>query len=413
MLLGCIADDFTGASDLANTLTRNGMATIQFVGTPTSNAPADCEAGVVALKIRSSASADAVAQSLDALSWLRRQGCAQYLYKYCSTFNSTPDGNIGPVCEALVEALDVPAAVVCPAFPTTGRTLFMGHLFVNDRLLSKSGMEKHPLNPMTNSDIRRWLRRQTRSEVGLTPYRVVRDGSAAIRAALEAEAAAGRRLVVVDAVVDDDLREIGKAVAAHRFITGGSGIAIGLPDNFRNAGLLGQSAGGFGTVAGPGVVLSGSCSTASLAQVAAYIADHPGYKIDADAVVGGRVTVRDAFRFVMDHLDAAPIVYSTARVFDGGVGASALRQRTDRNRHSDILGDLAQQLTAAGVCRIVVGGGETSGAVVTALGLKSFRIGSEIDPGVPLLEADGQKPCFSHSKAAISAPLIFMPRRCE
>ena len=392
MLLGCIADDFTGASDLANTLTRNGMATIQFVGTPTSNAPADCEAGVVALKIRSSASADAVAQSLDALSWLRRQGCAQYLYKYCSTFDSTPDGNIGPVCEALVEALDVPAAVVCPAFPTTGRTLFMGHLFVNDRLLSESGMEKHPLNPMTDSDIRRWLRRQTRSEVGLTPYRVVRDGAAAIRTALEAEAAAGRRLVIVDAVVDDDLREVGKAVAGHRFVTGGSGIAIGLPDNFRNAGLLGQSAGGFGTVAGPGVVLSGSCSAASLAQVAAYIAGHPGYKIDADAVVEGRATVGEAFRFVMDHLDAAPIVYSTAE-------SSTVSSAQVRYGHEQIataieafFGDLAQQLTAAGVCRIVVGGGETSGAVVTALGLQSFRIGPEIDPGVPLLEADGQKP---------------------
>jgi uncharacterized protein YgbK (DUF1537 family) len=220
MLLGCVADDFTGASDLANTLTRRGMATIQFVGTPTSDAPADCDAGVVALKIRSIESADAVAQCLDALSWLRQQGCSQYMYKYCSTFDSTPDGNIGPVCEALADALDVPVTTVCPAFPTTGRTVFMGHLFVNDRLLNESGMEKHPLNPMTDPDIRRWLRRQTRGDVGLTPYRVVRDGAAAIRAALEAETAAGRRLVVVDAAIDEDLREIGKAVAGHKFITG-------------------------------------------------------------------------------------------------------------------------------------------------------------------------------------------------
>ena len=152
----------------------------------------------------------------------------------------------------------------------------MGHLFVNDRPLNESGMEKHPLNPMIDPDIRRWLRRQTRGDVGLTPYRVVREGAAAIRAALEAEAKAGRKLVVVDAVVDDDLRAIGQAVAEHKFVTGGSGIAIGLPDNFRNAGLLGHSAGGFSPIAGPGVVLSGSCSTASLAQVAAYVADHSG-----------------------------------------------------------------------------------------------------------------------------------------
>jgi 3-dehydrotetronate 4-kinase len=392
MLLGCIADDFTGASDLANTLTRGGMATIQFVGTPTSNAPAACEAGVVALKIRSTQSADAVAQSLDALSWLRRQGCNQYMYKYCSTFDSTPDGNIGPVCEALAEALDVPVAIVCPAFPTTGRTLFMGHLFVNDKQLCESGMEKHPLNPMTDSDIRRWLRRQTRSDVGLTPYCVVRDGAASIRTSLEAEAAAGRRLVVVDAVVDDDLREIGKAVAGHKFVTGGSGIAIGLPDNFRNAGLLGNSASCINPISGPGVVLSGSCSTASVGQVAAYVADHPGYKIDADELVGGKATVMDAFRFVMAHLGANPIVYSTVEPL-----AVAKAQRRHGSEHlakaiETFFGDLAKHLASAGVCRIVVGGGETSGAIVTALGVESFRIGREIDPGVPVLEAGGHKP---------------------
>jgi 3-dehydrotetronate 4-kinase len=392
MLLGCIADDFTGASDLANTLTRSGMATVQFVGTPASDAPADCDAGVVALKIRSIESADAVAQSLGALSWLRQQGCTQYMYKYCSTFDSTPDGNIGPVCEALADALDVQVTTVCPAFPTTGRTVFMGHLFVNDRLLNESGMEKHPLNPMTDPDIRRWLRRQTRCDVGLTPCRVVREGAPAIRAALEAEAAAGRRLVIVDAAIDEDLREIGKAVAGHRFVTGGSGIAIGLPDNFRNVGLLRHSTTGFNPIVGPGVVLSGSCSTASLAQVAAYVADHPGFRIDADAVLSNRVTVRDAFRFVMDHLGASPMVYSTA---EPSTVASAQRRYGREQIAAAVeafFGDLAKRLISASVCRFVVGGGETSGAVVTALGLKSFRIGPEIDPGVPVLEANGQRP---------------------
>ncbi|MFW6028228.1 MAG: four-carbon acid sugar kinase family protein, partial [bacterium] len=176
MLLGCIADDFTGASDLANTLARGGMTTVQFVGIPRSGEPAECDAGVVALKTRSIDAADAVAQSLAALDWLKQQGCRQFLFKYCSTFDSTPEGNIGPVAEALLEALDAPAAIVCPVFPATGRTLYMGHLFVGERLLSESGMESHPLNPMTDADIRRWLSLQCKGDVGLVPYPKVRQG---------------------------------------------------------------------------------------------------------------------------------------------------------------------------------------------------------------------------------------------
>src|SRR5437762_4159945 len=198
MLLGCIADDFTGASDLANTLAKGSMATMQFIGVPDRVAPAGCEAGVVALKTRSIAPVEAVAQSLAALGWLKDQGCRQFLFKYCSTFDSTPEGNIGPAAEALVTALAAPIAVVCPAFPATGRTIFMGHLFVKDRLLSESGMEKHPLNPMTDSDLRRWLRRQIRGEVGWVPYDTVRKGAGAIAHALDREAVAGRKLTVVD-----------------------------------------------------------------------------------------------------------------------------------------------------------------------------------------------------------------------
>jgi 3-dehydrotetronate 4-kinase len=191
MLLGCIADDFTGASDLANTLAKGGMATVQFVGVPGSVDPAECDAGVVALKTRSIPATEAIAQSLAALEWLKQQGCRQYLFKYCSTFDSTPDGNIGPVAEALLDALDAPVAVVCPVFPATGRTLFMGHLFVGERLLSESGLESHPLNPMTDADIRRWLSLQCKGDVGLVPYATVRRGHGAIATALEAEAPPG------------------------------------------------------------------------------------------------------------------------------------------------------------------------------------------------------------------------------
>ncbi|MBV9135614.1 MAG: four-carbon acid sugar kinase family protein, partial [Hyphomicrobiales bacterium] len=237
MLVGCIADDFTGASDLANTLAKGGMSTIQFVGVPKGMAQARCEAGVVALKTRSIAPPDAVAQSLTALRWLKTQGCRQFLFKYCSTFDSTPRGNIGPVAEALLQAIPASVAVVCPVFPATGRTLFMGHLFVKDRLLSESGMENHPLNPMTDPDLRRWLRLQTKGEVGFVPHSIVRQGGEAVSAALGAEAKAERRLVVVDAIEDADLLAIGAAVADQPLVTGGSGIALGLPENFRKAGM--------------------------------------------------------------------------------------------------------------------------------------------------------------------------------
>jgi len=392
MLLGCIADDFTGASDLANTLNKGGMATVQFVGVPSGPAPADCEAGVVALKTRSIAAADAVAESLAALDWLNRQGCRQYLFKYCSTFDSTPEGNIGPVAEALLDALGAPVAVVCPVFPATGRTLFMGHLFVKDRLLSESGMEKHPLNPMTDPDIRRWLRLQTRGEVGLVPYATVRKGAAAIRARLDAEAAAGRRLVVVDAVADDDLLAIGAAVAGDRLVTGGSGIALGLPENFRSAGMLGGKAAAFATAKGPGVVLSGSCSIASRGQVAAYLPGHPGLAVDPDALMRGDITAEKAAAFASETLDQAPIIYSTAEP----AAVTAAQARFGRDKVAAAIeaffGEVATRLVDAGVRRLAVGGGETSGAVVTALGVESLRIGPEIDPGVPALIADGRRP---------------------
>jgi 3-dehydrotetronate 4-kinase len=392
MLLGCIADDFTGASDLANTLAKGGMATVQFVGIPASNTDAGCEAGVVALKTRSIPAKEAVAESLAALEWLRGQSCRQFLFKYCSTFDSTPAGNIGPVAEALLDALNAPVAVVCPVFPATGRTLFMGHLFVKDRLLSESGMEKHPLNPMTDPDIRRWLRLQTRGEVGLLPYGVVRDGAGAIRAGLAAEAARDHRLVVVDAVTDEDLVAIGTAAAEQKLITGGSGIAMGLPDNFRRAGLLAGQHLAFAGRPGPGAVLSGSCSTASRGQVAAYLADHPGLRVDPDALMSGRLTAGDAASFVKERIAQSPIVYSTAEP-DAVAAAQARHSREAIAAAIEgFFGKLAADLVEAGVTRLAVGGGETAGAVVTALGLERFMIGPEIDPGVPALAADGARP---------------------
>lgn len=392
MLLGCIADDFTGASDLANTLAKGGMATVQFAGVPVAGEAPDCEAGVVALKTRSIPAAEAVKQSLEALEWLRSQGCRQFFFKYCSTFDSTPDGNIGPIAEALLDALGAPSAIVCPVFPATGRTLFMGHLFVKDRLLSESGMEHHPLNPMTDPDIRRWLKSQTKCDVGLVPYAVVRQGADAVAAAIDAEAKAGRPLVVVDAVVDEDLMTIGKAIAGHKLVTGGSGIALGLPENFRRAGLLADAGSGFGPISGPGAVLSGSCSTASNAQVAEHLKTHPGLAVAAPDLMEGRLTVDHALGFARSNAHDDPIIYSTA----DPASVKAVQERYGRDavaaRIEHFFAELSVKLVADGVTRLVVGGGETSGAVVTALGLDHMLVGPEIDPGVPALAADRPRP---------------------
>lgn len=388
MLLGCIADDFTGASDLANTLAKGGMATVQFAGIPQATDTPACEAGVVALKTRSIAAADAVQQSLAALDWLRSQGCRQFMFKYCSTFDSTPAGNIGPVAEALATALDAPVASICPVFPATGRTLFMGHLFVHGRLLNESGMEHHPLNPMTDPDLCRWLRRQTQCDVGLVSYTIVREGVSAIAAAMDAEARADKTLVVVDAVVDEDLLSIGQAIAGHKFITGGSGVALGLPENFRNVGLLADAGSGYEPITGPGVVLSGSCSTASNAQVANHLQTHPGLAVAAPELMSGQITLDLAFDFVRSHAGDSPIIYSTAEPAAVQAAQAHYGRQAVADRIEQFFAELSVLLVADGVTRLVVGGGETSGAIVNALGLEHLRVGPEIDPGVPALATD-------------------------
>jgi uncharacterized protein YgbK (DUF1537 family) len=389
MLLGCIADDFTGASDLANTLAKGGMEVTQFVGVPEDAADASCEAGVVSLKSRTIPAGEAVAQSLHALDWLLAQGCRQILFKYCSTFDSTPEGNIGPVAEALLARLGG-IAVVCPVFPATGRTLFNGHLFVGDRLLSETGMRDHPLTPMTDPDIRRWLARQTQGEIGLVPHATVRQGADVIRRALDAEGNRGRRLVVVDAGLDEDLLSIGEAISGDRLVTGGSGIALGLPVNFRKAGLLAGKARPFAGQPGPAACLSGSCSVQSLRQVAAHAASHPALPILPGEVLAGAMTVERASAWALERIAAHPLVYSSAT-------PDAVRHAQERHGRAtvagaieDFMADLARALVAGGVTRLAIGGGETSGAVVTGLGISAFAIGPEIDPGVPALAVDGR-----------------------
>ncbi|MEM8841988.1 MAG: 3-oxo-tetronate kinase [Pseudomonadota bacterium] len=386
MLLGCIGDDFTGSSDLANTLAKQGMRAVLYSGTPSDAAAGDVEAGVVALKSRTIPVAEAVAQSLDALEWLQDQGCEQFIFKYCSTFDSTPEGNIGPVADALAEALGATGVIVCPAFPGTGRSIYQGHLFVGDRLLSESGMQNHPLTPMVDSDIRRWLMPQTRHEVGHIPAETVFQGREAIRRALAAQTG---RLLVVDAIRDEDLIEIGAAAADRKLITGGSGIAMGLPENFRARGLIGETSGSWRGEAGVCAILSGSCSIATRCQVARHKALHPAMEIAAEEVLTGKLTAPQVAGWILAQ-SGLPLAYTSA---DPAVVAG-IQARFGRDEAATaiegLFAETARLLIRGGVTRLITAGGETSGAVVEGLDVTTMEIGPEIDPGVPAMRVTGR-----------------------
>ncbi len=387
MLLGAIADDLTGATDLALTLAREGMRTVQTVGVPPVDFDfAGIDAVVVALKSRTIPAADAVALSREALVCLAGAGARQVIFKYCSTFDSTPAGNIGPVTEALMDDLGADLAIVCPAFPTNGRTVYRGHLFVGDQLLSESPMKDHPLTPMTDSSLVRLMQAQTRSSVGLVTREVVARGAAAVRDAFASARSGGHRVVVVDAITDDDLRVIGEAAADLKLVTGGSGIAIGLPENFRRAGLLGENTGArrFEAPAGRAVMLAGSCSAATRGQIeAAIAAGTPSFRIDPLAIADGSISPRAVVDWVAASADTVPLVYSSA----DPEAVRAAQARLGRERAGELvehfLADVAAALRERGYARFLVAGGETSGAVVGALGVSALLIGPEIDPGVP------------------------------
>lgn len=377
MLLGCIGDDFTGSSDLANTLAKQGMRTVQYTGVPKDPAASDVQAGVVALKSRSIDRDTAVRLSLKALEWLRAQGCEQIFFKYCSTFDSTPRGNIGPVADALADALDAAKVIVCPAFPGAGRSIYQGHLFVKDRLLNESGMENHPLTPMTDADLRRLMAAQSRFSVGHVPAETVFKGRDAIAHAM---ATAPERMLVVDALRDADLLEIGAAAKDHPLVTGGSGVALGLPANFGCTVAPVSWAGQTGKAA----ILSGSCSAATRGQIAHHLDRHPGMKIDVAQVMDGTQTPSDVAEWLAS-TEGLPMAYSSADPEE--VRRIQDMHGADKSAHAleTFFGQVACHLVSLGVTRLLTAGGETSGAVVEALALKTLRIGPEIDPGVPAL----------------------------
>lgn len=392
-LLGCIADDFTGATDLASMLVKNGMRAVQLIGVPRPGLPApDTDAVIVALKSRTAPVRQAVGESLTALNWLREAGCRQFFFKYCSTFDSTDDGNIGPVADALVAALGCGFALATPAFPANARSVFQGHLFVGSALLNESGMENHPLTPMRDANLVRVLGRQTEGTVGLVPYAVVEQGAVAIRRAMTALKEQGRRYAIVDAVSDGHLIEIGRAAEHHALITGGSGVALGLPENFRRTGLLPErtDSAALPPLTGAAAILAGSCSRATLMQIGHAREHIPLFELDPIATPDAATLADQALRWASDKLGDAPILIAASAPPDR---VAALQQLLGREAAGALveraLATIAQGLVRDGARRLVVAGGETAGAVVSALAVQSLRIGAEIDPGVPWTYAEG------------------------
>lgn len=397
LLLGCIADDFTGATDLANNLVRSGLRVIQINGLPMQSLPANIDAVVIALKSRTIPVQDAIAHSLAALAWLRHNRAEQVYFKYCSTFDSTAQGNIGPVTEALMDALGTDFTIATPAFPDNGRTVFKGHLFVGDVLLQESGMQNHPLTPMRDANLVRVLQAQVSRKVGLVDYRTVMAGPEAISQRFDALRQAGVGVAIVDATSNEDLMRLGTALRGMPLVTAGSGVAIGLPQNHGMAPSSQASA--LPPARGHHAIVSGSCSLTTHRQVRHFLAaGHPALAIDPQRIANGEDIAAEALAWAKPLLTQGPVlIYSTAQTqalqaVQNQLGAEAAGAMVEAT-----LARIARGLVEGDVRQLIVAGGETSGACVQALRVAQMQIGMQIDPGVPW--------CHAQSDAANSAGL--------
>jgi uncharacterized protein YgbK (DUF1537 family) len=393
--LGCIADDYTGASDLANALTTNGLRSVQTIGIPEPGFTLpEADAVVIALKSRSIPAHEAVAQSLAAERWLRAQGARHILFKICSTFDSTDAGNIGPVTEALRQAAGSGIVLVNPGFPGTGRRVFQGHLFVHDQPLNESPLKDHPLNPMHDANLVRVLGRQSKRPVGLVPLQTVERGAEAVRSALSALAAYGMAAAIVDAVNDRHFDVLGEVAWADPVSTGASGLGIGLARAIRQD--LPDSADTTAAWAplppekSHAAILAGSCSQATLEQIAEAERHMPVLRLNAESILSGSDAVSAALGWARDHLAQGPVLIASSAAPEEVRDLQTRHGNTELGlKIEEALASLAEGLVAAGVGRLVVAGGETSGAIVNRLGLQAFRIGGEIAPGVPALGVIG------------------------
>ncbi|MEZ8085848.1 four-carbon acid sugar kinase family protein [Vibrio sp. F13] len=390
MLLGVIADDFTGATDIAGFLVENGMRTVQLNGIPTGEFDTSADAVVISLKSRSCPVDQAVTDSVTALKWLQSQGCQQFYFKYCSTFDSTAEGNIGPVTDALLAELGESFTMVCPALPVNGRTVYNGHLFVFGELLSDSGMRNHPVTPMTDSSVVRMMDAQSEGVSGLVNFQTIEQGADAVTARFNELKAQGSRYAVVDAFNAEHLVTLGQAAKSLKLITGGSGLAAGIAKNWTGH-LADQSdakhAGS--PVKAPTVVFSGSCSVMTNQQVAVYKQLAPHFAIDVKACLTNDQYANDVFDWVMTNNQGefAPLVYATA----DAAALKAIQEEYGAQASSHVVeqffSQLAIKLHQHGVKNFIVAGGETSGVVTQSLAVKGFHIGPQIAPGVPWVKS--------------------------
>ncbi|WP_205843691.1 3-oxo-tetronate kinase [Nakamurella deserti] len=385
-LIGCIADDYTGGTDVAAALRRVGLTTVLLFGPPDDDQPLlDCNAVVVALKTRTVAAADAVEQTLEVYRWLQRHGAQRTYFKYCSTFDSTDDGNIGPVTDALLDAADAAVTLICPASPEHGRTTYLGHHFVGAALLSESSMRHHPLTPMTDPNLVRVLSRQTPHRVGLLSAATTRQGPATAEAAVAALVADGVRHIVVDIIDDEDLLVAAQAGRDMSVLTGGAGLARALGTVLREVAVAGATSDDTHATlpGGPGLILAGSCSVTTLGQVAAAKAVFPAYRLDPAATPDPQQLLESATRWLHDNLGKGPVlIYSSADAEQRVAAVAAMGPETAEILERT-LGRLAATAVDLGIRRVVVAGGETSGAVTNALNVRTVLVAGEADTGVP------------------------------
>ena len=397
MKLGIIGDDFTGSSDIANNLKKSGMQVSMYAGVPTTpplkKEPTD--ATVIALKTRTIPIEEAISESLKGLSWLKDYGCEQFIFKYCSTFDSTKKGNIGPVTDAIMEELNTDFTIACPSFPDAGRTVYFGHMFVNGKPLNESGMENHPLTPMTDHNLVRWLDHQTKNNVGLIDFQTISKGANSVKERIESLKTNGYKYAIIDTIKNDDFDIICNGVKDLPFLTGGSGIALGLPKIYKDRGLLSASNFEIPKNNSNAIILSGSCSVATINQINIYKENNPSLYVSPDEVMNNKNLVEKVFSWIKDNETLSPLVYSS----------SDARTVTEKQKQygQEILADkiekffelLSKKLVKDNFGTFISAGGETSGAIIKGLGVQELKIGEEISHGVPALwspHSNGDKP---------------------
>ena len=401
MKLGIIGDDFTGSSDIANNLKKSGMQVSMYAGVPNllpeETKKEQTDAAVIALKTRTAPIEDAIRESLEALSWLKDCGCEQFIFKYCSTFDSTKEGNIGPVTDAIMEKLNTNFTIACPSFPDAGRTVYFGHMFVNGKPLNESGMENHPLTPMTDHNLVRWLGHQTKNNVGLVDSQTISKGENSVKDKIENLKKNGYKYAIIDTIKNDDFDIICNAVKNLPLLTGGSGIALGLPKIYKDRGLLSASNFQIPENNSNAIILSGSCSVTTINQINIYKENNPSFYISPDEVINNEDLIEKVLSWIKDNETQSPLVYSSSDIKSVSEKQKQYGQELLANKIEKFFELLSKRLVKDNFGTFISAGGETSGAVIKGLGIQELKIGKEISHGIPALwspESSGNKPVF-------------------